>query len=84
MRQNNMGRNQEIISLEEYLQKRQAIREKETQKSRRKHNRPGAGRTTVCLIGSQYVWKTFHFVCQPDGKREYRHTVIQEVKLSAQ
>lgn len=54
MRQSNMGRNQEIISLEEYLQKRLAIREKESlenshkkKKSRRKHNCSGISQNPV-------------------------------------
>ena len=56
MRQNNMGRNQEIISLEEYLQKRQAIREKETQKNIHKKKRAGE----MCIRDRSYPSRAFH------------------------
>ena len=55
MRQNNMGRNQEIISLEEYLQKRQAIREKETQKNIHKKKRAGENTTALEMAELLYV-----------------------------
>ena len=47
MRQSNMGRNQEIISLEEYLQKRLAIREKESLENSHKKKRAEENTTAL-------------------------------------
>ena len=55
MHQSNMGRSQEIISLEEYLQKRLAIREKESLENSHKKKRAEENTTALELAELLYV-----------------------------
>ena len=55
MRQSNKGRNQEMISLEEYLQKRQAIKRKEALKYRQEEQRTEDKTTALELAELVYV-----------------------------
>ena len=55
MRQDNMGRSQGVISMEEYLEKRQAIKKKEFIGNKQKKNRAGEKTTALEIADLLYV-----------------------------